>query len=149
MGTLIAVRDMEASKKFYSEVLGLEIISDFGANVTMTGGICLQTIGTWKSFINKEVLFGSNDSELYFEQDDIPAFLEHLKDFAGIRYVHRMIEHRWGQRAVRFYDPDDHIIEVGENMSEVVKRFITGGMSMEQTAIRMDVPLSFIKSCLK
>ena len=40
---LIVVSDMEKSKLFYSTVLGLDVILDFGANVTLTGGIALQT----------------------------------------------------------------------------------------------------------
>ena len=31
-----------------------------------------------------------------------------------ISYVHPLIEHSWGQKVVRFYDPVMHIIEVGE-----------------------------------
>ena len=31
---LIVVKDIEKSKRFYYEVLGLDVISDFGANVT-------------------------------------------------------------------------------------------------------------------
>ena len=30
--TLIAVRNMENAKQFYHDVLGLDVISDFGAN---------------------------------------------------------------------------------------------------------------------
>ncbi|NOV61327.1 hypothetical protein B0H39_000243 [Clostridium beijerinckii] len=60
-----------------------------------------------------------------------------------------MVEHSWGQRVVRFYDPDKHIIEVGENMVMVVKRFLNSGLSIEETAIRMDVPVDYIESCLK
>ena len=59
------------------------------------------------------------------------------------------MEHRWGQRAVRFYDPNHHIIEVGEDMSMVVKRFWDGGMTAEQIAERMDVPLDYVKECLE
>lgn len=40
---LLVVSDMEKSKTFYKEVLGLRVTMDFGANVTLTGGICLQT----------------------------------------------------------------------------------------------------------
>ena len=36
-GTLIAVKDMEKSRQFYHDVLGLEVATDFGANVTLTG----------------------------------------------------------------------------------------------------------------
>ena len=42
---LLVVSDLEASKRFYREVLGLRVILDFGANVTLTGGLCLQTRG--------------------------------------------------------------------------------------------------------
>lgn len=47
---LLAVRDMERSKTFYREVLGLHVVMDFGANVTLTGGLCLQTLDTWTDF---------------------------------------------------------------------------------------------------
>ena len=36
---LIVVSDMEKSKLFYSEVLGLDVDLDLGENVTLTGGI--------------------------------------------------------------------------------------------------------------
>ena len=71
--TLIAVRDIEKAKQFYMSVLGLEVISDFGANVILTGGVSLQTIETWKNFIRKtedEIILGSRAYELYFEEDD-------------------------------------------------------------------------------
>ena len=47
-----------------------------------------------------------------FEEEDLDAFCEHLKQF-DIFYVHPLFEHRWGQRVVRFYDPDGNLIEVG------------------------------------
>ncbi len=49
---LLAVSDMERSVSFYKQVLGLDKIVDFGANVTLTGGVCLQTRETWAEFIN-------------------------------------------------------------------------------------------------
>lgn len=68
---------------------------------------------------------------------------EKLKE-CDVEYVHPVIEHSWGQRVVRFYDPDKHIIEVGENMQAVTRRFLANGMTPEQVAQRMDVPLSYI-----
>lgn len=44
---LLAVKDMPASIDFYKRVLGLCVIMDFGANVTLTGGVCLQTLDSW------------------------------------------------------------------------------------------------------
>lgn len=65
-----------------------------------------------------------------------------------IEYVHPVIEHSWGQRVVRFYDPDKHIIEVGENIEMVCKRFINSGMTVEQVAQRMDVPVEFVTTSI-
>ena len=48
---LLAVKDMPASIDFYKRVLGLCIIMDFGANVTLTGGVCLQTLDSWQEFL--------------------------------------------------------------------------------------------------
>lgn len=149
--TLIAVKDMEKAKQFYQSVLGLDIIADFGANVTLTGGIALQTIDTWKDFIHKqdnEIIFGNNAAELYFEEDDIQAFAAKLQKFMNIEYVHTLFDHPWGQRVVRFYDLDKHIIEVGENMVIVVRRFINSGLTKEEVAAHMDVPLDYVESCL-
>lgn len=42
--TLIAVRDLKGSLAFYCDVLGLEVIRDFGTNVTLSGGIALRTL---------------------------------------------------------------------------------------------------------
>lgn len=149
VSTLISVTNMEASKQFYHDVLGLEVISDLGANVTLTGGFALQTMDTWRYFIaNKEVNLHNNATELVFEEKNIEAFLEHLKNF-DIKYVHDTVEHSWGQRVVRFYDPDYHIIEVGEDMEMVVMRFINSGMTEEQVAQRMHVSLEYVKGYLK
>lgn len=145
MSALLAVGDIAASKRFYHDILGMNVISDFGANITLTGGISLQTLDTWKEFIGgKSVVLRNNAAELYFEETDIDAFLKRLRSF-DIEYVHDVKEHGWGQRVVRFYDPDGHIIEVGEAMETVVKRFRDSGMTDGQVAERMDVPLEYVR----
>lgn len=150
-GPLIVVSDMKKSKLFYSKVVGLDVILDFGANVTLTGGIVLQTKNSWTGLIHKsknEIFFGGNDSELYFEEDDFDNFILKLRQIPDICYVHPVIEHSWGQRVVRFYDPDKHIIEVGENLNKVVRKFLNKGMSIENIATKMDVSIDYVKSCL-
>lgn len=52
--TLIAAKDMGKSKQFYHDVLGLEVVDDFGANVILTGSISLQTAYTWKDFVHRQ-----------------------------------------------------------------------------------------------
>ena len=57
-------------------------------------------------------------------------------------------EAEWGQRSIRFYDLDGHIIEVGENMKMVVKRFLDSGMSMAETSKRMGVSVPDLETLL-
>lgn len=145
---MLVVTDIEKSKEFYKKVLGLRTILDFGENITLTGGVSLQTKDSWSEFIHKgtdEINYCGNDSELYFEEDDFDSFIEKLNSIENIDYVHSVIEHSWGQRVVRFYDLDKHIIEVGENIKIVCKRFLDSGLTIEETAKRMDVPIKFVQ----
>lgn len=149
---LLVVSDLEASKRFYREVLGLRVILDFGANVTLTGGLCLQTQESWKGFLSKaaeDISFGGNDAELYFEEENFESFLTGLEALEGIRCVHPVKEHSWGQRVVRLYDPDLHIIEIGESMKTVCRRFSASGMTVVEIAERMDVPVKYVTACLR
>ena len=145
---LIAVRNMKASREFYKRVLDLDTVHDFGANVVLEGGLCLQTLDSWTDLLQKtgeDVTFGHNAAEVYLEAEDYGAFLERLK---GVELVHPSVEHRWGQRAVRIYDPDRHIIEVGESMRAVCRRFHNSGLDVEGVARRMDVSVEYGKDML-
>ena len=147
-GTLIAVNDIEKSKQFYHNVLGLDVVADFGANVTLTGGVVLQTLETWQSFIHTDdVTLKNNAGELYFETENMDAFAQHLESF-DISYVHKLHEHPWGQRVIRFYDPDGHIIEAAEKLDAVIAHFVAQGLSPKETADRMGIPLDFVVSSL-
>jgi len=146
-GTLLAVRDMQQSLRFYCGLLGLSVSADYGANVSLSVGIFLQTVESWHEFIHKtdeEIILPHHAGELHFDETDMDKFLRRLESWQGIRYVHPLKEHRWGQRVVRFYDPDGHIIEVGEELCMVAHRFYDGGMTFEQVAVRMDVPLDHV-----
>lgn len=148
-GPMLVVNDIDKSVEFYENILGMSVILDFGANKTLTGGLALQTAETYKDFIDgQSIRFFGNDFELYFEEDDFDNFISRLKSLE-IEFVHPIREHSWGQRVVRFYDPDKHIVEVGENLKSVCRRFLESGMTPEQTAERMDVPLKFVNSCTK
>ena len=149
---LLVVADMERSRNFYKTVLDLETVSDLGANVVLEGGLALQTLDSWAGFLGKtpgEVAFGGNDSEIYFETGDFDDFLRRLFETPSVELVHAPLEHRWGQRVVRLYDPDRHVIEVGEAISDVCRRFRDSGLDEEGIARRMDVPLEYVREQLK
>ena len=147
---LIVVEDIEKSKKFYHDLFGLDVILDNEGNVILTEGLVLQEKTIWKNFLERDIISESNSCELYFEEKNIEAFVEKLdKLYPDIKYVNRLMTHSWGQKIVRFYDLDGHIIEVGENMKMVVKRFLDSGMSMEETSKRMDVSIADLETLLR
>lgn len=149
---LIVVKNMEQSKRFYKEVLGLHITGDLGANVTLSGGLALQSEESWLDMMldhSHEVNFHGNDAEICFEETAFDEFLQKLQQFPELEVVHPVKEHTWGQRVIRFYDPDHHIIEVGESMKVVTKRFLDQGMSVAEVAERMDVPIAYVKRLIR
>lgn len=145
ISSLIVVRDMAISKAFYTEVLCQNITLDLGGNVALDG-IALQVDYPGLVGISDlQITHRPNDHELYFEQEDFDGFLVHLAQFRDLEYLHPAREYPWGQRVVRFYDPDGHIIEVGESMESVFRRFHKAGMNAEQIAERTMHPVDFVR----
>jgi catechol 2,3-dioxygenase-like lactoylglutathione lyase family enzyme len=143
---LLAVRNIETSKKFYSELFDQTVILDLGKNVTLSGGFCLQE--DFAGLIGLEphaVLEKPNNMELYFEVDDFDAFIRLLQSHKDIKYVHQPLKHDWQQRVVRIYDPDDHILEIGESMQIIARRFVLEGYSIEETAKIIQHPIEWVE----
>lgn len=149
-GVCIAVKDINRSKKFYQELFGLEVFQDYGINVSF-GSLSLQQEFDWLLDIPKEsILTKSHNMELYFEEDEFDDFIAKLEQRNDICYVGNGVkEAGWGQRSIRFYDLDGHVIEVGENMKMVIKRFLESGMTLEETSKRMDVSVSDLQVILQ
>ena len=111
---LIVVKDIEKSKQFYHDLFGLDMVLDNDGNMILTEGLVLQDEKRWKKFLEKDSIAKSNTCELYFEEQDIEAFIEKLEQlYPSIQYVNRLMTHSWGQKVIRFYDLDGNLIEVG------------------------------------
>ncbi|MSS91709.1 glyoxalase [Eisenbergiella tayi] len=147
--TVLSVSDINAARKFYEDLFGLELYQDYGINISFTCGLALQQDFDWLVNIPKEkILKKSNNAEVVFEEQDFDRFLDKLKKYPHIEYLGEMVEHSWGQRVIRFYDLDGHIIEVGEDMKMVIQRFLTSGMTMEEISAKMDVSISDLTKLL-
>lgn len=110
---LIVVSDIEKSKKFYKDLFGLEVILDSDGNVILTEGLVLQERMVWEQFLEREIVFENNASELYFEESDFEAFVEKLENYSEpIQMVTPLTEYPWGQKVIRIYDLDGNLIEV-------------------------------------
>ena len=112
---LLVVENIEASKAFYKEVFGLDVIRDFGENVVLTEGIVLQQKDVWEQAIGQEVTGGGGDTVLYFEEGDWEAFVEKCEasnvSFYGMK---EPMTNFWEKQVLRIVDPDGHVIEVAE-----------------------------------
>lgn len=114
---LIAVRDIERSRNYYHDLFGLDVILDNDGNMILTEGLVLQDAKIWKDFLGKEIIPKNNAAELYFEEQDIEGFVRKLENlYPETIYVNKLMTHSWGQKVVRFYDPDGNLIEVGTPM---------------------------------
>lgn len=114
---LIVVKDIERAKRFYHDLFGLEPVLDNGGNMILTCGLVLQEEKYWKEFLGREVIPENNSCELYFEEADLEGFVKKLEDYyPDVKYVNRLMTHSWGQKVIRFYDPDGNLIEVGTPM---------------------------------
>ena len=111
---LIVVKNIEESRQFYHDLFGLELILDNDGNMILTEGLVLQDEKIWREFLGRDVIPENNSCELYFEESDLEGFVEKLERlYPDVRYVNRLMVHSWGQKVVRFYDPDGNLIEVG------------------------------------
>jgi catechol 2,3-dioxygenase-like lactoylglutathione lyase family enzyme len=146
--TVLFVADMERAKEFYQRFLGQEIALDIGVNVGFKSGIAL-----WQADYARNLLFGSigpemaaqgrSAMELYFETDEIDAVAARLQE-SDVSLLHPLQEQPWGQRTIRFYDPDGHLIEAGEPMWAVVRRYAAAGFSPEQIAQKTTLPADLV-----
>lgn len=143
---LLAVKDIEVSKKFYKDIFEQTVILDLGWNVTLSGGFALQQEFAWLCDLPKDsVVQKSHNMELYFDEEDFDAFIQKLERYPEVQYVHKVKTYEWKQRVVRLYDPDFHIIEIGESMSVIARRYLSQGYSVEETAKEIQHPIEFVE----
>lgn len=110
---LLVVNDIEKSKNFYKDLFGLHVILEQDGNIILTEGLVLQDANIWEKFIQKDITWKNHATELYFEEKNIEEFVEKLEEYSEtIQYVNTLTECSWGQKMVRFYDPDGNLIEV-------------------------------------
>jgi Lactoylglutathione lyase and related lyases len=143
--TALFVQDINKSKEFYVGLLGLPVEFDFGTNIVLKGGVALwqvkedhlipQTLGAANT-LNRS----SNRFEFYFETENLQEVYQALKG-ANADFLHEVHEEEWGQRTIRFFDPDRHLIEVGESMRQFVGRLYGNGLSIQEVSAKTGIAL--------
>ena len=159
-GLLLAVSDFKKSKAFYEIVMKQKIIQEDVNMVYYESGVALQgdyaeIVAGEKDFAPRpsgakiEIKQKSNSCQVGFEVEDLDYWVEKIKATEGIELLHDVTEYNWGQRVIRFYDYDGHIIELGEDLQVVAKRLQAQGLTEEQIAGKMNfLPLEFLQQLL-
>ena len=152
---VLFVRDAQKSKTFYSNVLEMTIVGDFGGmNIIFKEGFALwqpmeqniipQKLGSENMFNTK----ATSRFELCFETEDLDTVYKKLKD-NNVQFLHELNTELWGQRTIRFYDYDGHLLEVGEAMHVFLRRiFEEEGKNIEATAKRTFMEPEMVKQLL-
>ncbi len=149
---VIFVKDIVRSRQFYEGLLQQKVAMDFGPNVDFEAGFALWQVGH-----ARETIFGAADDtgplgqrnlEIYFETDELDTIYRQVTA-AEVPFVHPVIEQPWGQRVFRVYDPDGHIVELGEPMPVVILRYHATGMSPEAIAQRTSMPLPIVQQIIQ
>ena len=146
---VIFVKDIKYSKSFYTKILNEEIEHDFGKNVILKSGLSLWELGD-HHIIAEQLNTNPNGHkiELYFESDDLVRIVERLKE-NSINFLHKMHEEPWGQRTIRFFDPDNHLVEIGEPLPVFIRNMHNKGLTIKEIEDKSGIPASTIKSLLK
>ncbi|MBY5932049.1 VOC family protein [Tateyamaria omphalii] len=111
------VSDIAASKAFYADVMGLRIVEDHGDVVMFEGGFAIHAGAALFRTVfavddTSTLPYGRGNLVLYFEEADLDG--AYARMCGHVDLIHDIRQETWGQRVFRFYDPDRHIVEVGE-----------------------------------
>lgn len=146
---LIVVKDIKISRKFYEKILNQTVKYDLGENITFDGDFAIHLSSHYQNLIiNRAINYGSNNFELYFEEDNLEQLTEVLKQ-NNVEFVHEIMEQPWRQKVVRFYDPDNHIIEVGESLEHLVIRLHNEGIEISKIQEITFMPKEFILNAIQ
>lgn len=152
MGPLLAVREIAPARYFYETLLAQTVKYDFGVNVTFVGDFSLHLRSHLHELMGHEsdrpVAAKMHETELTFETPAIEEVQQRLQA-AGVELVHELREQPWGQRVLRAYDPDGHVVEIGEAMDVVITRMFSQGWSMAQIVAKTGMPAAFVEAAVR
>ena len=90
---------------------------------------------------------GNSNLEICYETDEFTAVVEELKQLP-IKYLHQVVEEKWGQLTLRIYDPERNLVEIGESMPCFIKRLKAQGLSDDELSKKVGLPIEMIKQYL-
>ncbi len=144
--------DIAKMKEFYTEILGQAVEHDFGGCVIFESGLSIWRLeenhALAKALGNGIKTRKNNGLEVCFETEEFVVEAPKLKS-KGIKLIHDVAEEEWGQRTIRFYDPDGNIVELGESMAGFCKRLFRSGLSISEVSRKTGISQRMVKEYLK
>jgi catechol 2,3-dioxygenase-like lactoylglutathione lyase family enzyme len=116
---VIFIHDIDVSKHFYRDILGIKLIQDHKIFLLFENDFAIHQakeviFAIYKSDKSEsEELQGRNNIDIYFETDELERAYQQIIEH-NVEIIHPIEKQSWGQRVIRFYDPDNHIVEIGE-----------------------------------
>jgi catechol 2,3-dioxygenase-like lactoylglutathione lyase family enzyme len=119
---MVAVKDLDRAREFYSGTLGLVSFEERPGSAIRydTRG------GTWFMIYQSEFAGTAKSTCMKFEVDDLHVIVEELRergvvfeeyDTPGVRTVDGVAQHASGARGAWFKDPDGNVLQIGQYRS--------------------------------
>lgn len=151
IGALILVEDVAKARHFYETLLGQTVKDDFVEDIAFEGGLSIHRKAHFEQLLGGAKATPAQArphwGELYFETDEIEALEPRLRA-AGVAFAHPLLEQPWGQLAMRLYDPDGHLLEIGEPMDMMVLRLQRGGFSADDICRKSGLAKAFVEAVI-
>ncbi|WP_066301729.1 VOC family protein [Bacillus sp. FJAT-29937] len=114
---ILYVENLEKTRHFYENLLGLELRNEFGTYIEFNTGSTVLSFNTREggrevtslpipNGIRQEQTF-----ELGFVTEDVEEVIENLRE-EGVPILMELVEKPWGQKVAYVADPDGHYIEI-------------------------------------
>lgn len=120
--TIVLVEDIKRSRAFYSDVIGLSVLHDWESMLIFKERFSIHQADL---LLPKEVIQphlsqgkqGRNNIILYFESENLEEDFERVKK-SGAIILHGILHLQPWQKIFRCFDPDGHIVEIGNPLAE-------------------------------
>ena len=96
--------------------MGLKISKEYETIIMFENNFVIHKADVFYEYINKSYhgeKMGHDNVDFYFTTSDLYGFLKKLKA-EHVTFIHEIKQHDWGEKVIRIYDPDGHIVEIGD-----------------------------------
>jgi len=147
-GVLLVVSDIKRTRVFYETLMGQKVVMDLGTHVSFENQLGLQQ--DYEELVGRSLnrCDKPDNFQIYFEVEDpeeLDVWEEKIRSSGDIEFLHGIKTYPWQQRGMRFYDPDNCIVEVAESMGAVAKRLLAQGLSAQEISGQIMYPVEFVR----